>query len=128
MKILLDTCAFLWITTDSEHVTETARAAFRDPGNQIYLSAVSAWEITIKHSAGRLRLPETPAKFIPRRRTDYSLISLPFDEGSALHEAKLPRLHGDPFDRMLICQAMMHGLVLMTPDEMISQYPVRTLW
>jgi len=94
----------------------------------VYLSTVSAWEIAVKHHLGRLPLPEPPGRFVPDRRHRYRLLPLPLDEESALHVARLPDLHRDPFDRMLICQALVHGMVLLTPDPLVAQYPVRTLW
>lgn len=128
MTVLLDTCSFLWLLLDAPRLSANAREIFADPDNRVFLSAVSAWEIAIKHAAGRLFLPRAPAKFIPARRLVYRIESLPLDEAAALHAARLPRLHGDPFDRMLVCQAIVHGLAILTPDESIAQYPVRVVW
>lgn len=89
---------------------------------------VSSWEIAVKHSLGRLPLPESPARFVPDQREAHGIQSLPLDEEAALHVARLPQLHPDPFDRMLISQALVHGLALLTPDEQITQYPVRAVW
>ncbi len=75
-----------------------------------------------------LVLPEPPGRYIPSRRHVLKLRSLSLDEESALYVAQLPRLHADPFDRLLICQAIVHGLGILTPDEAIAQYPVRTVW
>ena len=128
MRILLDTCTFLWIAQDAPQLSAVARDLYRDPTNEIYLSVVSAWEISVKYSLGRLPLPEPPAQFVPSRRKRYGLISLPVEEESAVHEPKLPKLHADPFDRLLVCQSIVHGAAVLTPDRAISQYPVRTLW
>ena len=128
MKILLDTCAFLWIITDAPELSDSARILFVDPANEVYLSAVSAWEIALKHALGRLPLPEPPERFIPSRRKQHGIDTLPLEEEAALHLTRLPPYHQDPFDRMLICQAVVHGMVLLTPDEMILQYSVRTTW
>lgn len=128
MKILLDTCTFLWIITDAPELSESARLLFVDPANEIYLSAVSAWEIAVKHALGRLPLPEPPERFIPARRKQHGIDILPLEEEATLHLTRLPSYHQDPFDRMLICQAVVHGMVLLTPDEMILQYSVRTTW
>jgi PIN domain nuclease of toxin-antitoxin system len=128
MKILLDTCAFLWIITDAPELSESARILFVDPANEVYLSAVSAWEIAVKHALGRLPLPEAPERFIPTRRKQHDIDTLPLEEEAAFHLTRLPPYHQDPFDRMLICQAVVHGMVILTPDELILQYPVRTSW
>ena len=101
---------------------------FTDPDNEVYLSVVSCGEIAVKHSLGRLPLPEPPAQFLSARRKRCGVNSLPLEEGAALYEPRLPRLHGDPFDRMLICQSIVHGLAILTPDTAIAQYPVRMLW
>lgn len=128
MRLLLDTCTFLWIVFDQPDLSAPARAAYLDADNEVFLSAVSAWEITVKHRLGRLPLAEPPKQFVPRFRKAHGIVPLPLDEDAVLQDATLPGLHRDPFDRMLICQAIAHGLILLTPDPLISQYPVRVLW
>jgi len=128
MKILLDTCTFLWIITDDPNLSLRARELFADPENDIYLSAVSAWEIAIKHSLGRLPLPKKPEQFIPAQRVQHGIKSLALEEDDSLYVTKLPELHRDPFDRMLICQAIVNGMVILTPDESITKYHVRCMW
>jgi PIN domain nuclease of toxin-antitoxin system len=128
VRILLDTATFLWVVTDAPELSDDARALFVDSANEIYLSSVSTWEIAIKHSLGRLPLPEPPVRFVPAQRKQHGIDSLPLDEEATLHLTRLPVLHKDPFDRMLVCQAIVHHFVILTPDELISQYPVRTIW
>lgn len=128
MRLLLDTCTFLWIVGGDKALSARARAAFTDPDSEVFLSAASAWEIAVKHRLGKLPLPAPPGEFVPAQRTAHGIEPLPVDEEAALHVAKLPDLHRDPFDRMLIAQAIAGGLVLVTPDEPIRQYPVRALW
>jgi PIN domain nuclease of toxin-antitoxin system len=128
MKILLDTCTFLWVITNAPQLSNPARELFADPANKVYLSAVSTWEIAIKHALGRLPLPEPPGRFIPEQRQQHGVEALPLEEEATLYLGRLPKHHNDPFDRMLICQAIMHGLVILTPDELVTQYPVRTTW
>jgi PIN domain nuclease of toxin-antitoxin system len=82
----------------------------------------------VKVGIGRLHLPEPPAVYIPARRKASSIEALPLSEEAVLHLSKLPRMHEDPFDRMLICQSIAHGLTLLTPDTLISQYPTRVMW
>jgi len=128
MRILLDTSTFLWIITDAPELSPRACQLFSDPTNEVYLSTVSTWEIAIKYALDRLPLPEPPERFIPFQRKEHGVESLLLDEEATLHLARLPRIHKDPFDRMLVCQALVHGLVILTPDEFILQYPVRWIW
>jgi PIN domain nuclease of toxin-antitoxin system len=128
MRILLDTCTFLWIIADAPELSTSARELFRDPTNDAFLSVVSAWEIAIKYTLGRLPLPESPERFVPVQREQHGIESLPLEENAALHLTRLPEMHRDPFDRMLVCQAIIHSMVLMTPDELILQYPVHSTW
>lgn len=128
MRILLDTATFLWIVADAPELSDSARSRFQDPGNEVYLSAVSAWEIGVKHVLGKLPLPARPAELIPKLRQQHEIEPLPLDEESVLHLDRLSAIHRDPFDRMLICQAIAHGLALLTPDTDIREYPVRTMW
>ncbi|MBL8260144.1 MAG: type II toxin-antitoxin system VapC family toxin [Candidatus Competibacteraceae bacterium] len=128
MNILLDTCVFLWIVRDSPQLSVTARTLFSDPAHTIYLSAVSAWEIAIKHGLGRLPLAEPPHSYIPAERDKHNILSLELNEAAVLELRRLPPHHQDSFDRMLICQAIAHSLTLLTPDSRIQAYPVRTVW
>lgn len=126
MKVLVDTCTFLWLITGEQPLPARARAALET--GEVYVSAVCAWEIAVKFAKGQLRLIEPPDKLVPSARARYGLAALPVDEESALHVVKLPPLHRDPFDRMLVSQAIVHGLTIVTPDPLITQYPARTLW
>lgn len=128
MKLLLDTCAFLWWSEGSTRVPREVRKLVADPANDVYVSAATAWEIAVKHGLGKLELPAPPDVFVPTRREWYDFESLPLNEASALQLRRLPPLHRDPFDRLLICQAIEHGMTLLTPDRLISEYPVRISW
>lgn len=128
MKYLLDTCTFLWILADSRELSLKAREAFQDPHNKIYLSAVSTWEICVKHARGKMSLPDSPAQFIPTMRIAHSIEALSLDEESTLYIDRLPDVHRDPFDRMLVCQAIVHNLIILSPDRQIPRYPVKTDW
>jgi PIN domain nuclease of toxin-antitoxin system len=127
VNVLLDTCTFLWLVA-GKSLSAAAVAAVQDPSHEVLLSAVSVWEIAVKYRAGRLPLPEPPDRLIPTERALRGLGPLPLDEDAALHALRLPLLHGDPFDRMLIAQAVAHGLAIVTPDPAIRQYPVRVIW
>jgi len=128
MRLLVDTVTFLRVALRQGEVSARAKELLRDPDNECYLSAVSAWEITVKHALGKLELTERPEQFVPQHREKLAAEELPLDEESALHLSRLPKIHRDPFDRMLICQSIVHGLVLLTPDAVLSKYPVRTAW
>ncbi|MDP1569944.1 MAG: type II toxin-antitoxin system VapC family toxin [Vicinamibacterales bacterium] len=128
MKVLLDTCTFLWIVAGSPRVPVRVRDIFQDPATEVFLSAASAWEIALKHQGGRLPLPAPPDRFVSAQRDAHGLTSLPIDEASALHVTRLPPIHRDPFDRMLVAQAIVHGLTILTPDPLVTQYPARTAW
>lgn len=128
MNILLDTCSFLWIIAGSDELSGTSRELFMAPENDVFLSAASCWEIGVKWSLGKLPLPEEPGRFIAGQRVRHLIESLPITEEATFHLPKLPPHHKDPFDRILVCQAIEHALTILTPDPLISQYPVRTIW
>lgn len=128
MNLLLDTCTFLWVAQGSNELSKRARELFADPANEVFLSVVSVWEIGVKNAAGRLPLPQSPERYVPALRERHGIESLALDETAVLQIAKLPSRHRDPFDRMLVCQAIVHGLTILTPDPLISQYPASTAW
>ena len=128
LRLLLDTSAFLYLALDDRRLSPQARSAVQDVHAEVYLSAISVWEVAAKHRLGKLRLGEPLERFFQIICRDLALLRLPFTEEAALEASTLPNVHGDPFDRMLICQAMVHGCSIVTPDEAISQYPVHTIW
>jgi PIN domain nuclease of toxin-antitoxin system len=128
VKLLLDSCTFLWIVADDPHLSATARAMFRDPANEAFLSVVSAWEIAVKNGLGTMPLPEPADSYVPNFRKKELIEPLPLSEEMVLQVVRLPAIHRDPFDRLLICQAIAEGMAILTPDQRIRQYPVRTIW
>jgi PIN domain nuclease of toxin-antitoxin system len=128
LKLLLDTCTALWLALDAPELSERAKDLFEDPTNQVYLSAVSAWEISLKYSLGKLELPKQPDAFVLELRERGRIEALPLGEEAALQLFRLPSLHRDPFDRMLICQAIAGGMTILTPDDEIRRYAVSTAW
>ncbi len=130
MALLLDTCAFLRLIWDDRRLPARARELIADAGNPLFLSAVSIWEATNKHAQGKLPVyTKEPAwQHFVTQRDRHDIAALPLDEQAIRHLGNLPPLHKDPFDRLLICQAIEHGLGIVTPDEAIRQYPVKTLW
>lgn len=128
MRLLLDTCTFLWLVEGSAELSPECRRMFTDPGHEVFLSVVSAWEIVVKYQIGKLPLPAPPHVFVATNRRLLEVGALALAEEAVLQLARLPNYHRDPFDRMLICQAIAEGMPILTPDESIRQYPVRTVW
>lgn len=127
MRILLDAHTFLWYIAADPKLPATFLAAVRDPANEVYLSAASVWEAVIKHQLGKLPLPSPPADYLPQQRAAHGIAALPIDEGAMVHLATLPPLHRDPFDRLLVAQALQHGLTIATVDTDVIAYAVPTL-
>ena len=128
MRALLDTQAFLWSHTDDPRLSRTACALIEDSANDLFLSAVSAWEIAIKFARGRLPLPEPPERYVVKRMALQFLQALPVEISHALRAGGLPRLHRDPFDRLLIAQSQLEGLPIVTSDQNIARYEVEVIW
>ncbi len=128
MKLLLDTCTFLWIIRGDDELSDNARKLYTAPENEVFLSSISVWEMVVKYQLNRLPLPQPPVDFITEQRELHRIESLPLGEEVMRHLIHLPTHHKDPFDRMLICQAIAHNLTLLTPDETIKLYPVATAW
>ena len=128
MKVLLDTAPLLWLASTPERLSETALQIVLDEGNELFLSAVSAWEITIKSSSGKLTLPDRPERFVVELRDFYAIASLPLDEESSFQLSRLPNVHRDPFDRMLAAQSVLDELPLITRDAAFPQFGVQAIW
>lgn len=128
MKLLLDTHAFLWMILGDRRMPDDLRSALRSEDNSVWLSAISIWEIVLKQAQGRLVLPGPGAGYASGHRRRHHISSLPLEETAAGHLAQLPAIHRDPFDRILICQAIEHEMTLVTADDHIRRYPIRTLW
>ncbi len=130
MNLLLDTCTFLWMIWDEPVIDPRMRERLTDPGNTLFLSTISIWEATSKYAAGRLdiRAKGSAWRHLIEQRAAHEILPLPLDDASVSHVEHLPFHHRDPFDRLLICQAIEHGMALVTPDDHIRRYPVKTLW
>ena len=124
MRILLDTHIFLWFISGDSQLSIYTRDLIRDSDSEVYLSVVSVWESIIKYQLGKLPLPETPEIYLTKQRDAHQINSLSIDEASVAQLINLPLLHRDPFDRMLICQALQHGLTIATVDSAIRAYDV----
>ncbi len=128
MRYLLDTVVWLWSVWEPERIRRKALEEITDLSNEVFLSAVTSWEIAIKAGAGKLKLPEPPGSYVPRRMADQGLRPLQVSHAHALAVFGLPAHHRDPFDRLLVAQANVEDLVLVTADRIIEEYPVEILW
>ena len=128
MRVLLVTHAFLWWVSDSPNLSSTAREVIADEHNEPVFSVVSAWEIAIKVSVGKLELPDPPAKFVTEQLSRNVLEVMPIQLRHAVGVYDLPDHHRDPFDRLLAAQAMVEDLAVLTADPLLARYPVQTIW
>lgn len=127
MRILLDTHIFLWFISGDTRLSTDVRDSIRDTDNEVYLSVVSVWESIIKYQLGKLSLPATPETYLPKQRDLHQIASLALDENSVAQLGKLPLLHRDPFDRILVCQALQNGLAIATVDGEVRAYLVSVI-
>ncbi len=128
MKLLLDTHCWLWWFANDPRLGEPARNLIGDGANAVYLSAASSWEIAIKTSLGQLTLPEPPERYVPSRLASQGMRGLAIEHVHALKVASLPAHHRDPFDRLIVAQAQVEGLPVLTVDENIAAYEVDAMW
>ena len=127
MKLLLDTNAFLWYITNDPKLPRYAFDAIRQKSNEMFLSVVSVWEALVKYQIGKLALPAPADEYLTAQATAHRITILPLDVHAVGHLLSLPSHHRDPFDRMLICQALHHELTMVTSDEMLRRYAVPVL-
>ena len=128
MKALLDTQVFLWWISDDPRLSSRASVIIKDGNNKLFLSAASGWEIAVKVRLGRLTLPEPLETFVPEQMALNAIEGLPIQMSHALHVYTLPDHHRDPFDRMLVAQAQLENLPILSADPQISLYAVETVW
>lgn len=124
MRLLLDTHVFLWFVGGDSRIRERSRHAIQN-AEAVFLSVASVWEATIKHQLGKLALPGLPYPWLRVQRELHGIESLPITEAAVAHLQNLEPHHRDPFDRMLVCQAIVHDLQIMTADPEIVTYPVK---
>lgn len=128
MKALLDTHTFLWWITEDPKLSSRVRRIISNIENEIVISAVSGWEMVIKAQIGRLKFPEDPVRFIQSQIQLNAFISLPIEMKHVFQVFILPDYHKDPFDRLLIAQAQVEGLPILTADSQISRYFLEVIW
>ena len=128
MRAILDTHAFIWWVLDIPRLSADARSMLEDGANEFLFSAASAYELTIKAQSGRLTLPEPADSYVPSRLAANAFEPMPIELAHAVRAGMLPAIHRDPFDRMLVAQAQIEGLPILTADPAISRYDVETIW
>ena len=128
MKALLDTHTFLWWITDQPRLPQGVRAIIENEKNELFVSAVTGWEIIIKFQLGRLILPGDPESYLMEQIQRNAFQPLPIQMRHSLHLLALPSFHKDPFDRMLIAQAQFEKIPILTSDKQIARYPVEVIW
>ncbi len=128
MTYLLDTGVWLWSVGEPSRISRKARDVMADISHEVFLSAVTSWEVAIKAASGKLQLPEPPDLYVPRRMAAQGLRPLALSHEHALAAFALPAHHRDPFDRLLIAQAKVEEMTLISADRMFDRYPVQLLW
>lgn len=131
MKLLLDTCTFVWLISEYERIPSSTLEILRDRRHACLLSAVSMWELLVKHGKGKITIDsgdQTVFEFLKAQAQSLELEVLGIAMRDVAHVERLALLHQDPFDRLLICQAIENGLTLVTPDPAIRRYPIKTVW
>jgi PIN domain nuclease of toxin-antitoxin system len=128
VRCLLDSHAVLWATLDDERLPDSVRDLIADRTNHIAISVASTWELTMKALIGRLRLPEPPETYFEGLVRDFGYELLPIHQRHVAALPELPAIHADPFDRMLVAQALVEDIDLVTGDSYLGRYPIRTIW
>lgn len=128
MRLLLDTVSFIFLAEDSAELSQSARNLIDNPANELFLSAASVWEIAIKYSINRLELKVPPEEYVPEQRRLHRIEPLPISERDALQVGKLPNIHRDPFDRLILAQAIEQDMAVVTNDSLMQRYAVPIVW
>lgn len=129
MKVLLDTCALIWLCSDSDKFSPRAKSVFSDSEDaELYLSDASVFEIALKCSQGKMELPEPPKEWIAHQLEIWGIQSLPISQNEIFASAELPWHHKDPFDRLIIAAAKNCGLPVITSDRAFCEYDVEVIW
>jgi PIN domain nuclease of toxin-antitoxin system len=128
MKYLLDTHAFLWFVSEDNRLSSKAQSLIKNSRNEIYFSAVSAWEMSIKIRLGRLSIEEELEPFIIKQLSENNFSTLSITIFHSIYTSKLPEIHKDPFDRMIIAQSKVENMSLISKDKNIKKYKVPVVW
>lgn len=128
MKLLLDTCALLWLAAEPKKLSKAAKRVIDDDGNDLFVSEASVWELALMHQAGKLSLPAPLRTWLAEQRRAWRFDYAPIALEHLLRTEEIERHHADPFDRLIICQAIVDDLAIVTADAKFKEYPVRVLW
>ena len=128
MKFLLDTCTFVWLVAEPKRISGRVAEALDARDASMTLSDVTVWEIGLKWRAGKIKLPQPPRNWIAEQARVWNLSSLAIKRRHLFRETELPGYHRDPFDRLLVAQALEEEMIIATPDPAIRQYPVPVVW
>ncbi len=128
MRVLIDSHVFLWLGSDDERLPPEVRDLLADRRTRVVVSVATTWELTVKVLAGRLRLPQEPEVHFAEYLSDYASEIMAIEQRHVDALPGLPAIHADPFDRMLVAQALVEDLDLVTGDEILQSYPIRTIW
>jgi PIN domain nuclease of toxin-antitoxin system len=128
VKLLLDTHVFLWWLADPDRLSPTAHSKIASSRNRLFFSAASSWEIAIKHGLGKIHFHGPITSLLPRAMQEQAITPLPVEHAHAFHVTKLPRHHRDPFDRMLVAQAQLEKLAIVSADPELHAYDVEIVW
>jgi PIN domain nuclease of toxin-antitoxin system len=123
MRLLLDTCALLWLVGDREKLSDASLAAMTAHDAELFVSAISAFEIAVKVRKGRLSLPRSARDWFHAAVCAHRLVEVPISSSIAAHSCEVPLSHGDPADRMIVATAMLEGLAVVTSDHLIRSCP-----
>jgi PIN domain nuclease of toxin-antitoxin system len=127
-SLLLDTCTFLWLAAEPKSLSKAARTAIDANDALLFVSDASVWEICLKWTAGKIQLPAPPRRWLTEQLTTWRVDRVPLEHEHLFRATELPPVHKDPFDRLLVAQAIEHGLSIVTPDPLIRAYPVAVVW
>ena len=128
LRYLLDTCTFLWLAQEPERLSAKAAAVLDADENEFSVSDVSVWEVTLKHTAGKLPLPDTPRSWIAEKFAHHRLLRLTLTHDAIFRSGELPKAHRDPFDRLLAAQALTEQLTILSPDLPLSLLGAARVW
>jgi PIN domain nuclease of toxin-antitoxin system len=128
MRYLIDTCVFLWISQQPTMLSKAATETINDPANELFVSDISVWEVTLKHAAGKLPLPDKPRVWIPEKFRHHRFQPIELTTSAIYTSGELPNTHSDPFDRLLAAQAMEAGMTIISPDIPLSMLGASRVW
>lgn len=128
MKYLLDTCVFLWVSQQPSMLSKTVAEICNDPANQLFVSDVSVWEVVLKNSGGKLPLPGVPKSWIAEKFEHHQFKRLAIEQDSIFRSGELPRIHSDPFDRLITAIGIEHGMTILSPDKPLSLLGASRIW